>query len=272
MFAFSSGEVFGQAPSLSRNALVDADGDGLSDSLTPRGSFGPPLQVQPFTVGAYIGSGFGGGPAFADRVEFLGFSVLRWTSPDQVTASSLAGVDVLFVYSGVEREIVGKDAIIADWVFLGNGLIVEQPNRSGNITILPPGLNIFITSQSFDGSGTGPDPVRAVHITSLGATHPIMFTLTDADISENFDTIFTSDVSSSFDILGVQATNNDLVAVAAAVFGEGRVVFHTGNTAPISFSPGSDQYLIQMINWAVGASPVGACCLSNGCEVLTQLA
>ncbi|MFQ5493818.1 MAG: hypothetical protein ACE5EX_00390 [Phycisphaerae bacterium] len=251
---------FGQTIASNGGGLIDADGDGMADGSTSSGAPGPAPPTQLARVAVFGGSN-ASALGMMDRVESLGYAVTRWTDPAEVNAASLAAVDVLFVYTGVAHELAAQAAPIADWVFQGNGLIVEQPNREGYVPILPIGLDISVWSLWYDGSGNGPDPVRNVQITSLGASHEIMASLTTADICENSDRVLTADVSSAYDILGVQASNNDYVAVAAAAYGAGRVLFQTGNTNPQSFAPGSDRYVRQMIDWTANVPPpTGACC------------
>lgn len=247
---------------------LDGDGDGMPDSWESRNSFDPRTPGRSTHVGIYCNRS-NRCPELVNRFASLGYTTTHWTSPSQVDPNSLAGIDVLFVHNSEASDLASKDAVIGAWVFEGNGLIVEQPNVEGDVAILPPGLDINIWSRSYDGSLSGPDPVRRVQITALGASHPIMSGLTTGDICENFDRVWTSDVSSAYDILGVQETNTDYAAVAAAAYGRGRVVFHTGNFSPGSFSPGSDQYVQQMIDWAAEVEPlIGACCdgITGGCE------
>ena len=184
--------------------------------------------------------------SFVDRVDSLGFTTKLWMDPAQVNASSLEDVDVLFVHSCFAPDLAGKASVIADWVAEGHGLIVEQPNQSGVVDILPPGLEISVYSDSYDS-------VRDVQITALGQTHPITLGLTSDDLASNADKVLLTDVSPAYDILGVQRTNPNYVALAASSFGNGRVVFHTGNTSPMSTDPGSNRYVKQMIDWAASA-------------------
>jgi hypothetical protein len=185
---------------------------------------------------------------FANRVKNLGYSTVYWKTSSQVTSASLAGVDVLYVYSEGAPSLATQASAISDWVSQGNGLIVEQPNTEGPIAILPSGLGISVWSHFYD-------PVRNVAITSQGATHPITAGLTSADLCDNFDRVRLSDVAPGYAILGVQASNPSYVALAAAWYGSGRIVFHTGNASPGSMSPGSDRYLHQMIDWAAVPEP-----------------
>ena len=187
----------------------------------------------------------GSASLFAGRAVSLGYTTEHWSDPEQVSALSLVDVDVLFVHSCFAPYLASKGSVISSWVAEGHGLIVEQPNQSGNVEMLPPGLEISVFANTYDSK-------MDVQITSLGQTHPITLGLTTDDLSCNADRVLLADVSSAYDILGVQMTNPNYVALAAAFYGDGRVVFHTGNTSPTSTHPGSDQYVKQMIDWSAG--------------------
>jgi len=192
---------------------------------------------------------------YADRVSSLGFRATFWTAESDITSNALAGVDVLYVIAGSAASLNGKSSLLGNWIAQGHGLVVEQPNQEGRVGILPPNLSISIFSRGYDGSNTGPDPVRNVSITELGRNHPITRGLNTADISQNADRVRSQDVAPAYDILGVQVTNPAYVALAAASYGSGRIVFHTGFLGPNSFAPGSDRYLLQMLDWAAQREP-----------------
>ncbi|NLF39949.1 hypothetical protein GX586_10910 [bacterium] len=210
-------------------------------------------------VGIFGGSSTG---AFPVRAASLGYATEFWWLPAQITPPSLANVDVLYVTSGNTAKLSNEAATIVSWVSQGNGLIVEQPNVTGLVAILPPSLPISIWSKDYDGTNVGPDPVRNVLITPAGALHPITAGLAGSEICQNLERVLHSDVAPGYDILGVQASNTNYVAVAAATCGLGRVVFHTGNAGTNSFSPGSDTYIQQMLDWAAVPEPHAALALA----------
>jgi hypothetical protein len=190
-----------------------------------------------------------------NRISGLGYPITNWTTPSQISLDALNGVDVLYVATANAFRLSEHAGLIAQWVELGNGLILEQPNVEGPVAIMPPGLGVSVFSRSYDGSQSMDDPVRAILITPAGADHPITAGLSTASLTGNADRVRRADVSVNFDILGVQITNPDYVALAAATYGDGRVVFHTGNIDPLSHNPGSDQYLRQMLDWAAVPEP-----------------
>ncbi len=191
----------------------------------------------------------------ADRLNGLGYNAVHWDDAGDVTAGSLASVDTLFVHYGAAWGLVDRKNLIADWVYQGNGLIVEQPNQVGSVEIMPPGLEVSVWSDGYEGSHSGPDPQRNVELTPLGAAHPLTAGLTADDICQNMDLVLANDISSALDVLAVQTSNHDYVALAAGEYGSGRVVFETGLTAIGAYSPGSDRYMQRMVDWVSVPEP-----------------
>jgi hypothetical protein len=202
-------------------------------------------------VGVYGSTATG----FVGRLAGLGYETTQWTTASQVSAAALSTIDVLYVHTGRAGELSTNGSTIAEWTAQGHGLIVEQPNAAGFVTMMPSGLSIKILSNDYDGSHNGPDPLRDVALTSAGAAHAITSGLTHQDICENADRVLTSDISPAWSVLAVQASNPNYVALASAGYGAGRVFFHTGNTNPTAFTPGSDLYVHRMIDWAAVPEP-----------------
>ncbi|HUV04938.1 MAG TPA: hypothetical protein VMX94_07495 [Armatimonadota bacterium] len=192
--------------------------------------------VGVFSIYEYVGLGVAG------RVSSLGYSTILWTNPSMITPECLAGVDVLYVLTGSAASLAGRASVIESYVAGGGGLIVEQANVEGPVAILPPGLGISVNSRSYDDLN--------VQITPAGLTHPITAGLAASDLSGNMDKVLLVDVAPAYSILAVGASDPNLVAIAAATYGNGRVVFETGNSHPSSLRPGSDAYLSQLIDWA----------------------
>ena len=181
------------------------------------------------------------GVAIANRITSLGYSTVVWTNPSTVTPENLSGVDVLFVVTGFAASLEDQASVIESYVAGGGGLVLEQPNLEGPVAILPPGLGAGVFSRWYDNLN--------VLITPDGLTHPITAGLTAADIPGNMDTVRIGDISPAYTVLAVGAANPNLVVVAAAVYGKGRVVLDTGNVHPWSLRPGSDLYLRELLDW-----------------------
>jgi hypothetical protein len=191
--------------------------------------------------------------ALAARVQGLGHNVKAFSVPAEVTKEALKGYKVFYVTTGYADDLVPQATLLQRWVKKGRGMIIEQPNLTGPVMLLPLKLRINIFSFDYDGSHGGADAVRNVALTALGATHPLSQGLDTLDIGENADRVKSADVPAKWKVLGVQTTNTDYVALAAANYGLGRMVFETNNNTPAAFRPGSDLYLNRMIDWVRGA-------------------
>jgi hypothetical protein len=210
-------------------------------------------------VGVFARSGT---QSFTNRLASLGYDTEYWTEATQVTPSSLVNVDVLYTLTGTAATLSNAAGDIAAWVQQGNGLIVEQPNRTGDVVILPPTLPISVWSWLYDGTNVSADPVRDVAVTEAGLVHPVSTGLVTADICQNLDRVLRQDVHPDYEVLGVQVSNTNYVALAAATYGMGRVVFHTGLALPGTWAPGSNLYIRQMIDWAAVPEPAAAMALA----------
>lgn len=180
--------------------------------------------------------------AVSSRIAALGFETVPWTDASMVTTENLNGVNALMVLSGFAFLLESQNGVIESYVANGGALIVEQPNIVGPVPIMPPGLEVSVADRTYPNIGAA--------LTAEGLAHPMTTGLFDADLSGNMDTVYAQDISSAYTILAAGALNPDLVALAAATYGNGKVVFHTGNVHPYSILPGSDEYLRRMVTWA----------------------
>jgi hypothetical protein len=178
------------------------------------------------------------------RLANLGYNVTGTTDVGDLVRSNLQNYDVLWIGVGVHPSIYDSQALeIQQWVFVdGGGFVVVQPSITGAIvTAYPTGFEVTITSTTH-----GAAPYAA---TIVDPTHPIVQRLTDADLSGDFDTVDQTDIGASWDIIAVDAVAPDEVALLAGGYGSGRMAFSTGNFAPSSYDPGSDQFVIHLLGW-----------------------
>lgn len=179
--------------------------------------------------------------AVAARMSSLGFTAVAWSNSYQVTPEALADVDVLMVLTGSAFLLEYQADFIEVFVREGGGLVVEQPNFGDNVAIMPPGLEISISNRLYTD--------MSIALTPEAATHPLTAGLSPADVSGNMDEVYRQDISPAYAILAVGASNPELVALVAASYGSGKVVFCTGNIHPYSLSPGSDEYVSRLVTW-----------------------
>ena len=177
-----------------------------------------------------------------DRITSLGYSVQTTTNPAELTLSNLSNYYVLWIDYATNPSIyASQNSQIRAWVNGGGGLIVTQPEFVGNVTVFPPGFEVFIYDGSWPGNWAA---------TIVNPTHPITLGLVDEDLSGNFDWVRSEDIGTNWDILAVDLETPSDVALLAGEYGVGRLVFNTGNFQGLSGDPGSDMYLRQMICWA----------------------
>jgi len=190
-----------------------------------------------------------GEKTLVERVQRLGYAVYHLQAAE-VTENQLHEFDVLFVGTGVAGSLADKQQIIESYVRGGGGLIVEQPNETGRIQLLPDTAATTVDDWMYDGDNTRHDPVRDAVVTAEGQQHPITAGLAADDFPAVADKICRTGLSSAYTVLAVQITNADLVQIAVARCGDGRVVVETGNTQLGAMHPGSDRFLRRMIDWA----------------------
>lgn len=177
----------------------------------------------------------------AERVRSLGYKVTTTTNIADLARSNLQNYDVLWI--GITADPAtysGYNTHIRNWVYYdGGGVIVEQPNMIGTVTLFPYGYEVEVDDIFWPSSGS--DTV----ITN--GSHPITQGLADTDLTGNYDTVYDVDIGYKWWVLARSATESDVVALLAAYYGSGRFVFNTGNA---TFGYGSDVYLQQKIDWA----------------------
>lgn len=179
-----------------------------------------------------------------DRLAELGYTVTTTTSSSDLNRSNLQNFDLLWISVDTHPDLyAAQNADIRDWVnHDGGGLIVNQPNYSSvNVSVFPAGFEVFINSTWWPG-----DP----NTTITNVAHPITQGLQDEDLSGNFDWVRGEDIGEQWDILAVDVQTPTDVAMIAGEYGMGRFVFNTHNFCSLSMIPGSDIYIIQMIDWA----------------------
>ena len=186
-----------------------------------------------------------------DRLRGLGYTVTETTSNGDLTQENLRNYDVLWI--DVDGDYYSLAAIeeIQAWVDEdAGGVILVQPNHAVSISLFPPGFEVTVYSRFCPEY---PDYCLA---TIVDPSHPITEGLQDSDLTSNEDSVRTIDIGPSWGILAVDPLlPDDAVALLAGEYGEGRMVFNTGNYTSQSVDPGSDQYVIQLLTWLSQKEP-----------------
>lgn len=189
-----------------------------------------------------------------DRLSQLGFNVTSTVNVGDLTRTNLQKYAVLIVDVGTDPAVYDSQKNqIQDWVSLdGGGFIIAQPSVTGaTLTAFPSGFEVYIYDTYWPGY---PGSYEAAIV---NPTHPIVQGLTDDDLPGNFDWVKSEDIGNQWTIIAVDAETPSDVALLAGDYGNGRLVFTTGNFNSLAADPGSNQFLIQMVNWAgkCGAAP-----------------
>lgn len=181
-----------------------------------------------------------------NRLRALGYELTVVCDTGLPDLNGLLGYGVVAIaYTGA-GVLADRQSDLQAFVEMGGGLFIHQPNHVGDLDYVPAGFEVSITSAIW----CPPDSYLA-HI--VDPTHPMMAFLTDADLSGAFDGVGTLGVS--FHVL---TANPDCgyPALAAGTLGLGRVVLDTGNGAPVSIDPGSDQYWRNVLGWLCSPGPI----------------
>ena len=190
----------------------------------------------------------------ADRLRDLGYTVTETSSVVDLNTSNLQNFDVLWISACTNPNLYSsQNSDIQTWVAqYGGGLIVNQPNITGAITVFPDSFEVSIYDTRWPGGSEA---------TIVNPSHPITNGLTDDDISHNYDWVKESDIGENWEILTVDAETPSAVALLAGEYSNGRLVFNTNNLCAASGDPGSDTYLIQMVDWAASGQGGPNCTL-----------
>jgi len=187
--------------------------------------------------------------AEANRIRSLGYKVTTTTNVADLTRTNLQNYDVLYVgWGAAPATYSAYNSHIRNWVYYdGGGVIVEQPNTVGAVTLFPTGgYEVSVSDVMWPN---GYDAVIS------NGQHPITRGLSDADLAGNFDTVYDTDVGYKWWILARDASTSEAVALTASYYGSGRFVFQTHNISPSAFDPGSDLYVQRLLDWAANLGP-----------------
>jgi hypothetical protein len=246
--------VPGQAvgPALQTSGGVDESGNDLSRSgesvqepLQPQGTEADPVIL------CYTTKAASSNPCARIAVLFSGVTTI---SSLESFPANLNPFDVVYIGYDEGSSLNSLAAQLNTYVQAGGGLIVSQPNLTGQISLFPPGFEMTVTNITWPEFPNAPGPV---HFTIAGFFHPILKGLTAVDPSGNFDTVPINTLGPAWTVL-VKSVNHPNVALAVGSHGTGRLLFHSGNISTNSIDQGSDVYVRQMIEWAgAGNAPPG---------------
>jgi hypothetical protein len=179
----------------------------------------------------------------SDRLGGLGYAVTETVNPADLNQTNLQNFNVLWIAVDTDpASYASQTAEIQSWVADdGGGLVVCQPNIVSAIPVFPNGYEVSVYNIDIPGKE------EAMIIDN---THPITQGLVNADLSGNYERVRREDIGNSWTILVVDAETPNDVCLLAAQYGKGRFVFNTHNFNSYVAYPGSDQYVVQLTDWA----------------------
>ncbi len=180
------------------------------------------------------------GMSEAERIQSLGYTV---TVGYDMSYATISGYDVVFIPLIGPGGLSGYEDDIEQYVAEGGGLWIHQPNGYGWVDYAPPGFEFNVTDIFYCY------PYEGNRIVDAG--HPTMAGLAASDLVGRFDTVYITDLGSGYGLIadGYPDCATD-VHCAAGIYGEcGKVFMDLGNLNPGSFWPGSNQYIINIIDW-----------------------
>jgi len=234
---------------LMAGAIVSAQiNHGIDSGGSIRGYQGKPLEptYQSYNIISILV--FNPDSDVVDRLTGLGYAVTETSDPADLNQTNLQNFDVLWISCFTDPlSYYHQNDEIQTWVSEdGGGLIVNPPYISGAIvSVFPSGFEVGIYSSLYPGN---------YDATIVDHDHPITHGLWDTHLSGNFNWVRSEDIGALWDILAVDLETPDDIALLAGEYGNGRLVFHTGNFDSYA-DPGHDQYLVQMIDWTGGDVP-----------------
>jgi len=199
-----------------------------------------------------------------NRLENLGYSINVTNDVSMLLTDTLCSYDFLFVDVPYDSTLNEFAAIIEDYISRGGGLLLCQVNIPGPVTILPAGFEIDIEDTLWPEYPEKPGPATILK------DHPITEGLTGDDLSGNFETVPLSNIGEGWDVLAIDEDHPDLVSLLAGRYGNGKIVYFTGNVALNSIQKGSDRFLVNLVEWVSGSGCEPTATEENNGFVLTS--
>ncbi|MBU1699540.1 MAG: hypothetical protein KJ970_13450 [Candidatus Eisenbacteria bacterium] len=177
------------------------------------------------------------------RFTGLGYSV---TVGSNLSFANISSYDVVVIPLVGPGFIASYQADLEAYVGGGGGLYIHQPGAAtGALDYAPTGFGLYITAVGFCM------PWDANAIVEPG--HPTMDGLNAVDLPGRFDTIYTTNLGAGYTLIaqgtGTCATD---VHCAGGLYSNGKVFLDTSNLSANSADPGSNQYVINVVEWLCG--------------------
>ncbi|MHA2402685.1 MAG: hypothetical protein ACXADH_06800 [Candidatus Kariarchaeaceae archaeon] len=180
-----------------------------------------------------------------------GLSASGTTSVADINPVNLVNFDVFYAASVFKNLLDSKDSVLQNFLSSGGGIVVGQSNVEGIIDWLPERLEATVNSIWY------PDRASFL-VTSSGAIHPILDGLNISDLGTRpVDTILCNNLGTEWDVLMVHSSNSNILGLAAANYGSGRILLWPDRCSSGIYGP-SDIFLKQMLEWVSTSEPVAS--------------
>jgi hypothetical protein len=180
-----------------------------------------------------------------DRIESVGFTV---TTGGDLSYANISAYDVVIIPLVGPGVIGGFQSDLETFVSGGGGLWIHQPNAVGAIDYAPAGFEFSV----FDYFWCEPPDANVI----VDAAHPTMAGLSNVDLPGRFDRVSVGALGSGYGLVAQADTIcYDDIHCAAGCFGAGRVFTDLANLSPFAIDPGSDSYIVNVIEWLCEGEP-----------------
>ena len=182
-----------------------------------------------------------------DRLRTLGATVYEAnvSSIGVISADSLCSYDFVVVDVGAVWYITSLSTAIHDYISMGGGYWVNQPNRTGSVPTLPPGYGVHISSVWYGcGNSSCQSATSAYNTHPITAGMPLDWTSGDYDTQDYYGsswTVLITDVGPT---------------LMAGEYGDGRLVYTDHCLSSTCIDPGDNRYL-DRIGRYLAAGPCG---------------
>jgi hypothetical protein len=171
----------------------------------------------------------------------LGYDV---TVGYDLSYANISEYDVLVIPWVGPGQIGGTQAAIEQYVGEGGGLFIHQAGATttGMLDYAPAGFDFYITSVGY----CYPFDVQTI----VKPGHPTMAGLTWGDLPGRFDEIHIDDLGAGYTLIaeGAAGCEGD-THCAGGAYMDGLVFMDCSNLSAYSMDPGSDQYIINVVDW-----------------------
>jgi hypothetical protein len=174
------------------------------------------------------------------RIMDLGYNATYSSDVGDLTSLNLAGYDALVVWNTGPGLIGDQRAEIAAFVSAGGSLFIHEPD-AGICDYVPDGFEIGVA-----GSDWCHEPTPDYWSCITDFNHPITNGLSNGDLTASWRLV--AYLGPEYTVLTRNCVCLD-PALAVGVYGSGRILMDTGYFSPHTLVPGSDTYIMRLLDY-----------------------